>query len=82
MMHTMSSPPSLLPPTRPAPSRWRRFFLDWRTLLLRIFLPLAALLALPSLALGALVWWRTSKTWDSHERWSGIWLLAILGLVA
>ena len=82
MMHTMSSPPSLLPPTRPAPSRWRPFLRDWRTLLLRIFLPLAALLALPSLVLGALAWWRTSKTWDSHEHWSGIWLLAILGLAA
>ena len=55
--------------------------LDWRTVLLGVFLSIAALLALPSLALGALVWWRTSKTWDSQERWSGTWLLAIVGLV-
>jgi hypothetical protein len=56
--------------------------LDWRSVLLRVFLPIAALLALPSLVLGALVWWRASKTWDSKERWSGTWVLAILGLVA
>ncbi len=50
-------------------------------MLLRAFLPIAVLLALPSLALGALAWWRTSKTWDSQERWSGTWVLAIVGLV-
>jgi hypothetical protein len=49
--------------------------------LLRVFLPIAALLALPSLALGALVWWRASKTWDYRERWSGTCVLAIVGLV-
>jgi hypothetical protein len=81
-MQTMSSPPSLLPPNRSAPSPWRHFLLDWRTLLLRIFLPIAALLAPVSLGIGALIWWRTSKTWDYRERWTGTWVLAIIGLVA
>ena len=80
-MQTMPSPPSLLPPNRPAPPPWRRFAFEWRTLLLRVFLPIAALLALPSLGLGALIWWRTGKTWDYRERWTGTWVLAILGLV-
>src|SRR5438128_3911651 len=81
MMRSMSSPPSLLPPNQPAPSLWQRFLLDWQKVLLRIFLPIAALLAPPSLGIGALIWWRTSKTWDSRERWSGTWVLAIIGLV-
>src|SRR5579863_1810869 len=81
-MRSMPSPPSPLLPNRPAPSLWRRFLLDWRTALLRAFLPIAALLALPSLSIGALIWWRTSKTWDYRERWSGTWVLAIIGLVA
>ena len=55
--------------------------LDWRTTLLRIFLPIVALLALPSLGIGALIWWRTGKTWDYRERWAGTWVLAIIGLV-
>src|SRR5260221_519485 len=80
-MQSMSSPPSPLQPNRPAPSRRRRFAFDWRTALLRIFLPIAAGLSLPSLALGALIWWRTSKTWDYRERWTGTWVLAIIGLV-
>src|SRR5258707_13561624 len=80
-MQSMSSPPSPLQPNRPAPSLRRRFAFDWRTALLRIFLPIAALLALPSLALSALGWWRTSKTWDCRERWTGTWVLAIIGLV-
>jgi len=49
--------------------------------LLRAFLPIAALIALPGLAIGALIWWRNSKTWDYRERWSGTWVLAIVGLV-
>ncbi len=73
-MRSTSSPPSPLPPNRPAPSRWRRA-------LLRAFLPIAAGLSLPGLGVGALIWWRTSKTWDYRERWSGIWVLAIIGLV-
>ncbi len=73
-MQSMSSPPSLLPPNRPVSSRWR-------TVLLRAFLPIAALIALPGLAIGALIWWRNSKTWDYRERWSGTWVLAIVGLV-
>lgn len=80
MMQSMSSPPSLLPSNQPSP--WQRFFLDWRKALLRLFLPIAVLLALPSLAFGALIWWRTSKTWDYRERWTGTWVLAIIGLVA
>ena len=73
-MQSRSSPPSPLPPNRPAPSRWR-------TALLQAFLSIAALLALPGLAIGALIWWRNSKTWDYRERWSGTWVLAIVGLV-
>src|SRR5713101_54634 len=80
-MQSMSSPPPPLPPNRPAPSRWRRFLLDWQEVLLRIFLPIAALLAPPSLGIGALIWWRNSKTWDYRERWTGTWVLAIIGLV-
>jgi hypothetical protein len=41
------------------------------------FLSLALVLALPALAIGALLWWIASRTWDHQERWSGIWLLAI-----
>src|SRR2546421_7685036 len=52
-----------------------------RKALLRAFLPIAALLALPGLGIGALIWWRTGKTWDYRERWAGVWLLAIIGLV-
>ncbi len=73
-MQSTSSPPSSLPPNRPVPSRWR-------TALLQAFLSIAALLALPGLGVGALIWWRTSKTWDYRERWSGTWVLAIIGLV-
>ena len=80
-MQSISSPPSPLPPNRPAPSLRQRFACNWRAALLRIFLPIAALLALPSLALSALIWWRTSKTWDYRERWTGTWVLAIIGLV-
>jgi hypothetical protein len=80
-MQSMSSQPSLLPSNRPDPSLWRRLLLGLRTRLLRIFLPIAAALALPSLGIGALIWWRTSKTWDYRERWAGTWVLAIAGLV-
>jgi hypothetical protein len=80
-MQSRSSPPSPLPPNRPVPSSWRRFAFDWRTVLLWAFLPIAALIAPPGLAVGALIWWRNSKTWDYRERWSGTWLLAIVGLV-
>ncbi len=52
-----------------------------RKALLRAFLPIAALLALPGLGIGALIWWRTGKTWDYRERLAGTWLLAIIGLV-
>ncbi len=48
-----------------------------RKALLRAFLPIAALLALPGLGIGALIWWRTGKTWDYRERLAGTWLLAI-----
>ena len=81
-MQSKPSPLSPLPTSRAAPSpRWRLAF-DWRTALLRTFLPMAALLALPGLGIGALIWWRTSKTWDYRERWAGTWLLAIVGLAA
>ena len=46
--------------------------------LLWVFLPLAALLALPSLLAALLLWWRAGKTWDAQERWSGIRLLAVV----
>ncbi len=52
-----------------------------RRALLALFLPIAAVFALPSLGIGALIWWRASKTWDSRERWSGTWLMAIIGLL-
>lgn len=80
-MQPMSSPTSLLPSNRPAPSLWWRLFPGWRRWLLRIFLPISAALALPSLGIGALIWWRISKTWDYRERWAGIWVLAIIGAV-
>src|SRR6266699_2299576 len=79
-MQPMSSPPSPLLPNRPASSPWQRFLLDWRAVLLRIFLPIAALLAPASLGIGALIWWRTGKTWDYRERWAGTWVLAITGV--
>ena len=81
VMQPMSSAPSLLPSHRPAPSLWRRLLPDWRTVLLLVFLPISAALALPSLGIGALIWWRTSKTWDYRDRWAGTWALAIVGVV-
>jgi hypothetical protein len=80
-MPSMSSPPSLFPPSQPAASLWRRYLRDWRRVLLGVFLAIAALLAPPSLGLGALIWWRTGKTWDYRERWAGTWVLAITGVV-
>ncbi len=50
-----------------------------RRLALLLFLCVAALLALPSLAAGAFLWWSADRTWDYRERWAGIWLLAIPG---
>lgn len=52
-----------------------------RRVLLALFLPVAAVFALPSLGMGTLIWWRASKTWDSSERWSGTWLMAVIGLL-
>ncbi len=49
-----------------------------RARLFWLFLPLAAFFALPSLVIALLMWWRASKTWDAHERWSGTWLLALV----
>ena len=80
-MPPLSSPPSLLPPSRPTPSLRQRLLPGWRSWPLRIFLPLSAALALPSLVIGALIWWRSSKTWDYRERWAGTWVLAIVGVV-
>jgi len=73
------------PPLPPSP---HRSFLSplhrpvgTRRALLALFLPIAAVFALPSLGMGALIWWRASKTWDSRERWSGTWLMTIVGLL-
>lgn len=79
----MSSRASLsLPPSPPrsssSPPRRR---LGARQALLVLFLPIAAVLALPSLGIGALIWWRASTTWDYRERWSGVWLMAIVGFL-
>jgi hypothetical protein len=49
-----------------------------RRILFWLFLLLAALFACPALVLALLLWWRASKTWDAHERWSGTWLLAVV----
>ncbi len=67
---------------------WRSPFLPLHSftavlLLLRarlfwLFLPLAGLFAFPSLVIALLMWWRASKTWDAHERWSGTWLLSLV----
>src|SRR5260370_39916734 len=74
------SPPCSQRPCPPFPSP-PRVSCDLRMVLLSVFLPVTAALALPSLGIGALIWWRTSKTWDYRERWSGTWVLAIVGLV-
>jgi hypothetical protein len=79
-MSSRSSPPPPLRSRRSSPSPPRRP-VDVRHALLGIFLPIAAALALPSLGMGALIWWRASKTWDYRERWSGTWLMAIVGLL-
>jgi hypothetical protein len=79
----MSSRAFPLPPSsphRPFPSP-PRHPVGARRVLLALFLPIAAVFALPSLGIGALIWWRASKTWDSRERWSGTWLMAIVGLL-
>ncbi len=39
------------------------------------------LVALPVVALGALLRWRAGRAWDAHERWSGIKFLALLGCI-
>jgi hypothetical protein len=49
-----------------------------RARLFWLFLPLAALFAFPALVISLFMWWRASKTWDAHERWSGTWLLALV----
>ncbi len=79
----MSSRSSPLPPpqSHQSPPSPRRRPVGVRQALFAIFLPLAAVLALPSLGIGALIWWRASTTWDYRERWSGTWLMAIVGLL-
>src|SRR5256885_16858120 len=79
----MSSRSSPLPPpqSHQSPPSPRRRPVGMRQALFALFLPIAAVLALPSLGIGALIWWRASKTWDSSERWSGTWLMAIIGLL-
>ncbi len=77
-MSSKSSPPPLLRPHRSSPLRCP---VSIRQALLALFLPIAAVIALPSLGIGALIWWRASKTWDCRERWSGTWLMAIVGLL-
>jgi len=47
-----------------------------RQALLWAFLPLATCLAFPSLLIALFLWWSAGRTWDTRERWSGIWLLA------
>src|SRR5437899_10822206 len=79
-MSSRAFPPLPPSPHRPFPSPLHRP-VGARRVLLALFLPIAAVLALPSLGIGALIWWRASKTWDSSERWSGTWLMAIIGLL-
>ncbi len=74
------SPPCSQRPCPPFPSP-PRVSCDLRMVLLSVFLPVTAALALPALGIGALIWWRASKTWDYRERWSGTWLMAAVGLV-
>src|SRR5216683_2633795 len=74
------SPPYSQRPCPPLPSP-PRVSCDLRMVLLSVFLPVTAALALPALGIGALIWWRASKTWDYRERWSGTWLMAAVGLV-
>src|SRR5260370_1457884 len=81
-MQSISSPPSPLPPKRPGASVRQRFVCNWRAALLRIFLPIAAGLSPTGLGIGACIWWQNSKTWDYRERWTGCWVLTIIGLVA
>lgn len=77
-MSSRSSPPPRSHQSSPSPPRRP---VVARQALLALFLPIAAALALPSLGIGALIWWRASKTWDYRERWSGTWLMAIVGLL-
>jgi hypothetical protein len=77
----MSSRPSPPPSLRPPRSSPLRCPVTIRQALLALYLPIAAVIAMPSLGIGALIWWRASKTWDCRERWSGTWLMAIVGLL-
>src|SRR2546430_994825 len=79
-MSSRASPPLPPSPHRPFPSPLHRP-VGARRVLIALFLPIAAVLALPSLGMGTLIWWRASKTWDSSERWSGTWLMATIGLL-
>src|SRR5260221_7312403 len=75
-----SSSPSSGRPNQPSPSPLPVSF-NARLVLLSFFLPIAAAFALPALGIGALIWWRASKTWDYRERWSGTWLMAVIGII-
>jgi hypothetical protein len=73
---------SMLPPSAPQLNRSASAFtFSLRKSFLALFLLVAALFALPSLAIGALVWRSASKTWDYRERWRGAWLFAIPGVL-
>lgn len=65
-------------PPSPSQSRAGWSISHARRALLWAFLPLAACLALPSLLLALFLWWSAGRTWDTRERWSGIWLLAVV----
>jgi hypothetical protein len=79
-MSSRAFPPLPPSPHRPFPSPPHRP-VGARRALLALFLPIAVIFALPSLGMGTLIWWRASTTWDSRERWSGTWLMAVVGLL-
>ncbi|MGH2478105.1 MAG: hypothetical protein ACRDHW_00400 [Ktedonobacteraceae bacterium] len=41
----------------------------------------AALVALPTLLLGLILWWIASRAFDPHEYWRGLWAVAVFGIV-
>ncbi len=52
-----------------------------KAMLFLIVFALGVVLALPSLSLGLLLWWRATSSHDSREFWRGTWAVAIFGAI-
>src|SRR5215472_8908521 len=58
-----------------------RVFFAGRLVLFPLMLGVTCLVALPSLLIGLVLWWRAMVAWDPREFWRGVWAAAVFGLV-